>query len=250
MATAQWDGLQAVFEDLGGYGALARQAAQGEGPLVGHLQRTNIQLAAIPVFTRKGVAETTVNDLLEAARVSRRTFYKYFAGKLEVLESIYHSAVQLLLARFGGLRSEAGSDEDWLRAMVSLFFDYHLAVGPIIRMMQEEALHAGSPLAAHRQRAHLKIIELWAERLGAQGGPRCADLPGADLGDGGGFAGAAQCQRPAGAAAGQAGARRPAGGYALSPHPGSDETARVTAGQSPLAPTEPRLGSQSVVAML
>ncbi|HEQ1866761.1 TPA: TetR family transcriptional regulator [Pseudomonas aeruginosa] len=167
MATAQWDGLQAVFEDLGGYGALARQAAQGEGPLVGHLQRTNIQLAAIPVFTRKGVAETTVNDLLEAARVSRRTFYKYFAGKLEVLESIYHSAVQLLLARFGGLRSEAGSDEDWLRAMVSLFFDYHLAVGPIIRMMQEEALHAGSPLAAHRQRAHLKIIELWAERLGA-----------------------------------------------------------------------------------
>ncbi|HDV6155939.1 TPA: TetR/AcrR family transcriptional regulator, partial [Pseudomonas aeruginosa] len=25
MATAQWDGLQAVFEDLGGYGALARQ---------------------------------------------------------------------------------------------------------------------------------------------------------------------------------------------------------------------------------
>ncbi|HDY6317754.1 TPA: TetR family transcriptional regulator [Pseudomonas aeruginosa] len=163
MATAQWDGLQAVFEDLGGYGALARQAAQGEGPLVGHLQRTNIQLAAIPVFTRKGVAETTVNDLLEAARVSRRTFYKYFAGKLEVLESIYHSAVQLLLARFGGLRSEAGSDEDWL------FFDYHLAVGPIIRMMQEEALHAGSPLAAHRQRAHLKIIELWAERLGAQG---------------------------------------------------------------------------------
>ncbi|MCV4095407.1 TetR/AcrR family transcriptional regulator [Pseudomonas aeruginosa] len=150
MATAQWDGLQAVFEDLGGYGALARQAAQGEGPLVGHLQRTNIQLAAIPVFTRKGIAETTVNDLLEAARVSRRTFYKYFAGKLEVLESIYHSAVQLLLARFGGLRSEAGSDEDWLRAMVSLFFDYHLAVGPIIRMMQEEALHAGSPLELPR----------------------------------------------------------------------------------------------------
>ncbi|MBH9341939.1 TetR family transcriptional regulator [Pseudomonas aeruginosa] len=169
MATRQWNGLQAVFEDLGGYGALARQAGQGEGPLVGHLQRTNIQLAAIPVFTRKGIAETTVNDLLEAALVSRRTFYKYFAGKLEVLESIYHSAVQLLLVRFGGLRSEAGSDEDWLRAMVSLFFDYHLAVGPIIRMMQEEALHAGSPRAAPRQRAHLRIIELGAARLGAQG---------------------------------------------------------------------------------
>ncbi|MCO2838603.1 TetR family transcriptional regulator [Pseudomonas aeruginosa] len=160
MATAQWDGLQAVFEDLGGYGALARQAAQGEGPLVGHLQRTNIQLAAIPVFTRKGVAETTVNDLLEAARVSRRTFYKYFAGKLEVLESIYHSAVQLLLARFGGLRSEAGSDEDWLRAMVSLFFDYHLAVGPIIRMMQEGAERLGAQGAAHDALTYRVLI--WA----------------------------------------------------------------------------------------
>ncbi len=218
---------------------------------MGHLQRTNIQLAAIPVFTRKGVAETTANDLLEAARVSRRTFYKYFAGKLEVLESIYHSAVQLLLARFGGLRSEAGSDEDWLRAMVSLFFDYHLAVGPIIRMMQEEALHCrlaagGAPAA--RAPEDRRAVDRAPGRPGR--GPRCADLPGADLGDGGGFAGAAQCQRPAGAAAGQAGARRPAGGYALSPHPGSDEIARVTAGQSPLAPTEPRLGSQSVVAML
>ncbi len=218
---------------------------------MGHLQRTNIQLAAIPVFTRKGIAETTVNDLLEAARVSRRTFYKYFAGKLEVLESIYHSAVQLLLARFGGLRSEAGSDEDWLRAMVSLFFDYHLAVGPIIRMMQEEALHAGSPLAAHRQRAHLKIIEAVGRAPGRQGAAHDAltyrvliwamEAASLEL---------LQCQRPAGAAAGQAGARRPAGGYALSPHPGSDETARVTAGQSPLAPTEPRLGSQPAVAML
>ena len=130
-----------------------------------------------------------------------------------MLESIYHSAVQLL-ARFGGLRSEAGSDEDWLRAMVSLFFDYHLAVGPIIRMMQEEALHAGSPLAATGN-AHLKIIELWAERLGAQGAAHDALTYRVLIsGDGGGFAGAAQCQRPAGAAAGQAGARRPAGGYA------------------------------------
>lgn len=39
-------------------------------------------------------------------------------------------------------------------------------------------------------------------------------------------------------------------GDALSQHPGSDETARVTAGQSPLAPTEPRLGSHPAVAML
>lgn len=156
--------VQAVFEDLGGYGALAGQRG-GEGPLVGHLQRTHIQLAAIAVFARKGLEQVTVGDLLAAAQVSRRTFYKYFANKMEVLEGIYQTAVLLLLARFREMRQVAGSSDAWLRAMVERFFDYHLAVGPIIRMMQEEALRAGSPLAAHRQRAHEGMRQLLIERL-------------------------------------------------------------------------------------
>mgnify|MGYP003589839735 CR=1 FL=1 len=49
--------VRAVFEDLGGVQAVARE--QGEGPLVSHLQRNNIQLAASPVFVRKGLADTT-----------------------------------------------------------------------------------------------------------------------------------------------------------------------------------------------
>ncbi|MDP3846461.1 MAG: TetR/AcrR family transcriptional regulator [Pseudomonas sp.] len=160
--------VRAVFEDLGGYGAVARQqGAQVEGPLLGHLQRTNIQLAAIPMFASKGLAETTVNDLLTAANVSRRTFYKYFSNKMEVLASIYQMSVSLLLARFGEMQPVADSPQTWLRAMVALFFDYHLAVGPIIRLMQEEALRADSPLAAHRQRAHLEMVRLLIERLEA-----------------------------------------------------------------------------------
>ncbi|WP_277373910.1 TetR/AcrR family transcriptional regulator [Pseudomonas sp. AA-38] len=162
--------VRAVFEDLGGYGALARQGS--DGPLVGHLQRTNIQLAAIPVFTRKGLEDVTVGDLLEAAQVSRRTFYKYFANKMEVLEGIYQTAVQLLLARFREMQSVAGSPAAWLRAMVERFFDYHLAVGPIIRMMQEEALRAGSPLAAHRRHSHEEMLRLLIERLEPELQPR------------------------------------------------------------------------------
>jgi AcrR family transcriptional regulator len=163
MDMAESSAIRAVFEDLGGYGAVARQ--QGDEPLVGHLQRTNIQLAAIPMFVRKGLAETTVNDLLEAAKVSRRTFYKYFSNKMEVLEGIYQTAVSLLLARFGEMQPAAGSPQAWLRGMVERFFDYHLAVGPIIRLMQEEALRADSPLASHRQRAHLEMVRLLGERL-------------------------------------------------------------------------------------
>lgn len=159
----------AVFEDLGGYGALARQDGCAEGPLVQHLQRANIQLASIPVFVAKGLGETTVNDLLAAAGVSRRTFYKYFAGKLDVLEGIYRTAVQLLLARFREMRSVAGSSEAWLRAMIERFFDYHLAVGPIIRLMHEEALRSDSPLAGHRRQALGELQQLLEERFLGEG---------------------------------------------------------------------------------
>lgn len=171
METSEQGAVRAVFEDLGGFNAV-RQQGEGEGPLVGHLLRANIQLAAIPVFARKGIAETTVNDLLDAASVSRRTFYKYFANKMDVLESIYRTAVVLLLARFREMQGDAGSPEAWLRGMVSRFFDYHLAVGPIIRLMQEEALRADSPLAAHRQCAHLEMGRLLAERLHGDGEER------------------------------------------------------------------------------
>ncbi|OEC46752.1 TetR family transcriptional regulator [Pseudomonas sp. 1D4] len=170
----------AVFEDLGGYGAVARQQGEGGGPLVGHLLKTNIQLAAIPVFARKGIDDTTVNDLLEAARVSRRTFYKHFANKMDVLACIYQTSVVLLLERFRALREASGSDEAWLRAMVRCFFDYHLAVGPIIRLMQEEAMRSGSPLASHRRRAHEALVALLDERLRISG-PALEPLTGRAL---------------------------------------------------------------------
>lgn len=173
-ALAELGAVRAVFEDLGGYGAVAQQQEQdGDGPLIGHLQRTNIQLAAIPVFARKGLADTTVNDLLAAANVSRRTFYKYFENKMQVLEGIYQTAVSLLLSRFSEMQSIAGSPQAWLEGMVGRYFDYHLAVGPIIRLMQEEALRADSPLTAHRQRAHTEMARLLAERL--HGATRAAD---------------------------------------------------------------------------
>lgn len=159
------DVFKAIFEDLGGVTALSKEHAEySEGPLVGHLQRVHIQLSAISVFVEKGLADTSVNDLLEAAQISRRTFYKYFANKMEVLESIYASSITLLVARFRQMQQDLSLSE-WLHAVVALFLDYHIAVGPIIRLMQEEAMRADSTLAPHRQRAHAELLGLFLQRL-------------------------------------------------------------------------------------
>lgn len=47
---------------------------------------------------------------------------------------------------------------------VEVYFDYHTHLGPLVRMMTEEARRAGSPLAAHRETLLAHIVELFDEK--------------------------------------------------------------------------------------
>src|SRR5262249_15495919 len=58
--------------------------------------KNRILAAAAKVFARTGTA-CTVEDLLEAADVSRRTFYQSFGNKEEVLAALYQNACQIVL---------------------------------------------------------------------------------------------------------------------------------------------------------
>jgi AcrR family transcriptional regulator len=62
--------------------------------------KTEILLHAMSVFNQQGLEDTSVQDLLNAANISRRTFFKYFSGKVEVLENIYVLASRVMIARF------------------------------------------------------------------------------------------------------------------------------------------------------
>jgi len=46
-----------------------------------------------------------------------------------------------------------------------LYFDYHVSVGPIIRMMQEEALTSESPLAEHRKSAQTEMVAMLDQQM-------------------------------------------------------------------------------------
>lgn len=133
-------------------------------PLPGQGAKSDVLFNAIGVFARKGITETTVQDLLEAANISRRTFYKYFKNKVDVLESIYQMAAELLTTRFNAERSNTSTLTEFVTRCVDLYFDYHASLGPLVRMMTEEARRTGSPLAEHRQALIEQIVSLFDDK--------------------------------------------------------------------------------------
>jgi len=141
-------------------------------PVPGQGAKSDVLFNAIGVFTSKGIEETTVQDLLDAANVSRRTFYKYFRNKVEVLESIYQIAAELLMARFRAVKKDSKSLSDFVVSCVELFFDYHANLGPLIRMMTEEALRAESPLAPRRAALLEHMVQMFDDRYFDEQGVR------------------------------------------------------------------------------
>lgn len=134
-----------------------------EGQQSGAQARTqaDILLHAMAVFVRRGLARTTVQDLLNEAGVSRRTFYKYYHSKQDVLETIYRLLATNMVVRFEEqVRLARGDLRASIRRIVRIYVDYHLGMGPIIRLVLEEARRTDSPLAPHREQAYQQVVQL------------------------------------------------------------------------------------------
>src|SRR5262245_63348231 len=87
---------------------------KGQSSLLARLAGSVILHAAIEVFSRQGFAATSVEDILKAAGVARRTFYKHFGNKEEVLAAIYELATAELL---GAIRGDGATGRDPLDAV-------------------------------------------------------------------------------------------------------------------------------------
>lgn len=131
----------------------------------GQNTKMEVLVNSMAVFAEKGVTETTVQNLLDAAKVSRRTFYKYFKNKVDVLESIYKVSIEMLIMRFKSEMSQAGSLSEIVSRCVDIYFDYHVELGSIIRLMQEEAMSSDSPLAPHRIESQRAIAEIFDREM-------------------------------------------------------------------------------------
>lgn len=142
-----------------------------------HLEQTRhcIVDAAFELFSRKGFAETTVDEIAEQAGVSRRTFFRHFPVKDAV---VFHDVDEHRQAVVDDLRARLGGDESPYAALVASLRD---RAGTISaergRFLAKIAAEHDTLLAHHRGVVMLGFEDAVVEVIATETG-RPADDPG------------------------------------------------------------------------
>lgn len=141
-----------------------QQDTRKRGPLGAHFVRNSILDGGIAVFTRQGVSQTSVEDLLVASGISRRTFYRFFKNKEEVLVALFDVACTLFVRAFEeAVEREAGPAEKLSRG-VDTYLEFHRRSGPLMRLLFGESQRPDSPLGPRRR----QVVSALAGLLGRE----------------------------------------------------------------------------------
>ena len=73
--------------------------------------------------------------------------------------------VDNMLLHFHKEVKQASSANDIIRNTTKVYFDYHVSMGPVIKLMMEEARSSDSALAPHRTRAQTLASEVLAVQI-------------------------------------------------------------------------------------
>ncbi|MCA9645635.1 MAG: TetR/AcrR family transcriptional regulator [Myxococcales bacterium] len=132
--------------------------------------RVEMARAAIPVFARWGADDTRIEHLLEATGVSRRTFYKYFDSKEDVLVALYEIATRDLLSALNVSTSTRESPS--VAGAIDAYLDFHADNYDIARVLIEHAQRRESPLHPLRAAFRQQLCSVLSHAVSAASGRR------------------------------------------------------------------------------
>jgi AcrR family transcriptional regulator len=129
--------------------------------------RAMILQGAAKVLAARGVRATGVEDVLEASRVSRRTFYRMYGSKEDVMLALYRIGTERLLQE---CRTALDEESDPLR-QVELCIEAHLRTARdqsrLMFVLGGDAHHQESSLYARRIEVHEALAAMMAARATA-----------------------------------------------------------------------------------
>jgi len=122
-------------------------------------------------FGGLGYAKVRVEDILQAAGVSRPTFYKVYTSKEQVFEALstrHHREIRLRIQQAAETEAEPPMR---LLAVVETFLRWRASLGTLGRALDVEARTPGSSIAHHRKQTLKVMTELSAGWLKQEGRP-------------------------------------------------------------------------------
>ena len=128
--------------------------------------RSRIEQAALDLFARKGFEQVIIDDVAAAAGISRRTFFRYFATKADVVWGDFDGHV----ARLEGLLAGSDPAQPVLASVCAAYVevnDYPAADQQMLRERMHLILTEPA-LLAHSQLRYADIDRVVAEHVAAR----------------------------------------------------------------------------------
>jgi AcrR family transcriptional regulator len=130
--------------------------------------RERLFRAALKLFAEKGIAETTVEDITNAADVGKGTFFNYFPSKDHILIAFSEMQLSKLQAAVDSMRQHNQPIPEFLTALSVRMTEEPARAPDIVRAMRENHARAHSLLT--------QVVQLGQER-----GDFRRDLPAGEL---------------------------------------------------------------------
>ena len=121
--------------------------------------RNRILEGASNVMRERGIEATTVENILRASEVSRRTFYQYFSSKADLLGVIYDDSAMRLVSR---MRATIGGEEmsGKVSTTVDAYLQYQREGGSLVIALQAEATRPESQLRIRREKTLDTVVAM------------------------------------------------------------------------------------------
>ncbi len=159
-----------------------RTAAPAAGDGVSHaqiveIQRSRLLAAAIRAIDELGYADTTVSDVTNRARVSRRTFYELFANREECLITVMEDVVALIAGEVSHAGVEGLPWRERVRTGLWAILSFLDRESVLARVCVIQALRGGPEVLGRRDQILAGLAAVVDEgRLEGVRGEQCTPL--------------------------------------------------------------------------